>query len=372
MHQARSFRWRSLRPSFRWYRPLSFWQDTGHKLRTLSYFEFYRPCIQPLYIHKYPVSSAADQCPLTSLTSAPLDVSTHPRLFHDITGTDVKNLTSSLRSNTPVFFAEALEASGAAGAAEDQQRAMYKPGDFVFGYEDVLGWIVRGITYPSCSTAIAEYMNTLEVVGCTLVTGVAQEWQITIESGTRARYTAYCRMTPSPQRTLDVVPLILRNEGPAVWTTVSRRRRATVVIDGEEVATVGRLVAGRDTIVGAGEHVETTDLVPELAAIRDMQLAAGAAVAIIPVLTARNAAELKATKRALTEEVGLAPELLERARVWLIGQHRVPASAAIARDLRYWPRVGSEQVVYGYRRETSTIIYAALRRPRPTRLVTTA
>jgi hypothetical protein len=51
--------------------------------------------------------------------------------------------------------------------------------------------------------AIAEYMNTLLVVGCTLVTGVAQEWQITIESWTRARYTAYCRMTPSPQRTLD-------------------------------------------------------------------------------------------------------------------------------------------------------------------------
>lgn len=72
-----------------------------------------------------------------------------------------------------MFFAEAPEASGA--AAEDQQRARYKPGDFVFGYEDVLGWIVRGITYPSCSTAIAEYMNTLEVVGCTLVTGVAAD-----------------------------------------------------------------------------------------------------------------------------------------------------------------------------------------------------
>ena len=85
--------------------------------RTLSYFEFYRPCIQPLYIHKYPVSSAADQCPLTSLTSAPLDVSTRPRLFNDITETDVMNLISSLRSNTPVFFAEAQEASGAAGAA---------------------------------------------------------------------------------------------------------------------------------------------------------------------------------------------------------------------------------------------------------------
>jgi hypothetical protein len=209
-----AFRWRSLRPSFRWYRLLSFWQDTGHKLRTLSYFEFYRPCIKPLYIHKYPVSSAADQCPLTSLTSAPLDVSTRPRLFHDITGTDVKNLISSLRSNTPVFFAEALEASGAAGAAEDQQRAMYKPGDFVFGYEDVLGWIVRG----------------------------AQGDQARAHRGGRPR------------------------------TRASRARRGVA--------------------------------------------------------------------------------------------HRLPASAAIARELschfRYWPRVGSEQVVYGYRRETSTIIYAAV------------
>lgn len=94
-------------------------------------------------------------------------------------------------------------------------------------------------------------------------------------------------------------------------TTVSRRRRATVVIDGEEVATVGCTSAGRDTIVGAGEHVETTELV-------HMQLG----TAIIPVLTAR----LKATKRALTEEVGLAPELLERARVWLIGSPRQPPS----------------------------------------------
>ena len=45
-----------------------------------------------------------------------------------------------------------------------------------------------------------------------------------------------------------------------------------------------------------------------------------------------------------------------------VSLRRVPAHAAIARDLRYWPRYDAERVLYGYRRETSTIIYAAVMR----------
>ena len=332
----------------------------GHRLCNLSYFEFYRPSVLGgLYIHKYPAASAVDQCALTSTDTAPVDVDARPMLFRDITETDVRNLVASLQTNKPLV----------AGAAAPDARAMYDVGDFVFGYEDVLGWLMRpGTDGPAglTSCGIAEYLNALEVVRCALVTGAesrAQEWQLTIESATRSRHVVYCRRTPAPQRTLDVVPLILRSDG-SVWTTVSRRKRTTTMVDGVEIATVGCTSSGRDTIVGAGEHVETTDLVPEL---RDMQLAGHdqSSVAGIlraaeptPVLTRRA---LKASKRALSEEVGLAPALLERAQLWLLGQHRVSASAAIARDLRYWPRVALDSpVLYGYRRETSTIIYAAV------------
>jgi hypothetical protein len=89
-------------------------------------------------------------------------------------------------------------------------------------------------------------------------------------------------------------------------------------------------------------------------------LRAGEQATDAPVLQVGRA--LKASKRALSEEVRLPGAAIDGARLWLIGHDRVPAHAAIARDVRYWPRYNAEGVLYGYRRETSTIIYAAVMR----------
>jgi hypothetical protein len=352
----------------------------GHLLCNLSYFEFYRPPCgafgqRGVYIHKYPVASKVDACPLTSLLAPPVDASRKPRLFRGITATDVRNLIASLENSTPLTAGEG---------------ASYGAGDFVFGFDDVLGWLLRvnrtqdgtaaaAASIPDelrTSAAIAAYINGLEVVGCALVTGAAsgaREWQLTIELPEVAAseiitYTAprgqmrqhlYCRSTPMPQRTLDVVPLILMLPEGTLWTTVSRRRGPVEQIDSRDVAMVGCTSRGRDLIVGAGEHVETTDMIPELV---DMQLAGAQRHA--PVFQQGRA--LRASRRALREEVGLTSAAISRARLWLIGQHRIPASAAIARDLRYWPRAALDAagepapVLYGYRRETSTIVHAAV------------
>ncbi len=370
----------------------------GHRLCNLSYFEFYRPpCAafaqRGVYIHKYPVASRLDECPLTSLVVPPVEASRAARQFHGITAADVRSLIASLEHNTPLSEGEA------------DGRASYAAGDFVFGLDDVLGWLLRvnkrAVTKPDgteaaesfipdelrTSVAIAAYINGLEVVGCTLVTGAAsgaREWQLTVElpevaGGEAITYTApraqmrqrvYCRHTSTPQRTLDVVPLILMLPEDTLWTTVSRRRSVVERIDSRDVAMVGCASSGRDLIVGAGEHVETTDMIPELL---DMQLAGTDVGSVGGILRAqqhppvfKQGRELRASRRALREEVGLTSAAISRARLWLIGQHRLPASAAIARDLRYWPRAALDAageaapVLYGYRRETSTIIYAAV------------
>ena len=308
---------------------------TGHALCTLSYFEFYAHR-SGVYIHKYPVASVVDQCALTSTTVPPVVA---PRLFGDVTAADVTSLIASLTTNTPMCAA-----------------APFAPGDFTFGFDDCVGWLL-GAPRPLTSEAIAERLNALEVTGCTLVTGAAsgaQEWRLTI-AGAAGGFCAYCRLTPTPQRALDVVPLIVR--AGTVWTTVSRRRCTFARIDGADVALVGCASIGRDTIVGAGEHVEATDMLCEQATDA-------------PVMQVGRA--LKASKRALSEEVGLPGAAIDGARLWLIGHDRVPAHAAIARDVRYWPRYNAEGVLYGYRRETSTIIYAAVMRVEdPVRLAPT-
>jgi hypothetical protein len=298
----------------------------GHALCNLSYFEFYAPRAG-VYIHKYPVASVVDQCALTSTTVPPLDAT---RLFGDVSAADVKSLIASLASNTPMCAA-----------------APYAPGDFTFGFDDTVGWLL-GAPRPPTSEAIAERLNALEVTACELVTGAAsgaQEWRLAV-TGSGGGFYAYCRRTPTPQRALDVVPLIVR--AGTVWTTVSRRRRAFARIDGADVALVGCASVGRDTIVGAGEHVEATDMLCEQTDVD------------APVLKVGRA--LKASKRALSEEVGLPGAVIDGARLWLIGHHRVPVHAAIARDVRYWPRYDAGRVLYGYRRETSTVIYAAVMR----------
>jgi hypothetical protein len=110
--------------------------------------------------------------------------------------------------------------------------------------------------------------------------------------------------------------------------------------------------------VGAGEHLEAGEY--KAAASGDAKLSEPGKT---PTPTLRADSGLKGpVVRALKEEVGLPPDVIQGGKIFLIGNHTTNDSSKVGRDARYWPRVTKEGVVYGYPRETSTILSAIVMR----------
>lgn len=357
-----------------------------HRLRGLSYYEF--RTTRGSYVQKYGVAMAADQCAAIA-TDPPLEPG--EALFDGITELDVRNLLHSLHESVPLF---------------DGVPPLYPRGDFVFGVDDVLwmlkvgvkeevrdGKVTRTEFVPEAlksASAIAAYLNALRVATCELVHG-ASEWHVRVAlpatldtldtldivdtstslDGIRVDYgagtalLARCRTTSLPQRTLDVVPLLLMTDESkrcvALNTTVSTRRSTRTVIDDAAYESVGCARPGRNMIVGAGEHLEPSDAFVHMADSMPLEGAFGATGT--PIRVDRLLNEKGAIVRALREEVGLTRQVLERAQMWLVGRHQTLPTDPVSRDLRYWPRevhFDGERVLYGYRRTTATVVFAAV------------
>jgi 8-oxo-dGTP pyrophosphatase MutT (NUDIX family) len=346
----------------------------GHRLRSLSYYEF--RTTRGVYVQKYGIAMAADQCAAIE-TDPPLERG--EALFDGITELDVRNLLHSLHENVPLF---------------DGVPPLYPRGEFVFGVDDVLwmlkvgvkeertdGNVTRAELIPEAlksASAIAAYLNALRVETCELVQSKlhgASEWHvrvalpaldgIPVEYGSGTALLARCRTTSLPQRTLDVVPLLLmtdeRKTCVALNTTVSTRRCTRTVIDDAAYENVGCARPGRNMIVGAGEHLEPSDAFVQMADSMPLEGAFGATGTPIRIDKLLN--EKGAIVRALREEVGLTRQVLERAQMWLVGRHQTLPTDSVSRDLRYWPRevhIDGERVLYGYRRSTTTVVFVAV------------
>jgi hypothetical protein len=409
----------------------------GHRLCNLSYFEFYRPASvggNPnlgLFIQQYPPALPSDACKVISREKCPLRPG--DKLFKGITALDVRNLLRSLTDSVVV-----VDRLGDNDADYDLARTYTKnyidprssTARLEFGFTDILWMLNGGKSYLkdgsggklldqsgrpryasfvpdglSSSATIAEYLNNLEVKGTNLVEG---SWNLTVslpkiegvyygDDGDATTLLAYCRASSSPQRTLDVVPLLLMKKGDSaeiceIMTTRSERATKTVTVDNKQYAAVGLAFQGtrggipgarpaRTRIIGAGEHVEPSD---------GMKFDASSGMPLVRDGTRRSLAELlkeraraprpelveggmkskdrSAIRRALDEEVGLSSSVLDRARMWMVGRHETTDTDAVARDPRYWPRrleVPGEsgeaaEVEYGYRRNCATIVFVAV------------
>jgi hypothetical protein len=256
------------------------------------------------------------------------------------------------------------------------------------------------------SERIAAYLNALKVKECVPLdvdcseSGAAREWKVVIQLpqsiwvdreliwikyGCAYTLEAYCRKTSAPQRTLDVVPLLLMTdeEGTVMktCTTVSARKGDShTTIDLIKYANVGLAMPGkRDMIVGAGEHLEAGESDRLYTVVSDMKLEGTSRRTMKGLMKSRTDVDPKPlvdqkgagankglgangpVNRALAEETGL--KLGKHARTWVIGGHTTRDDDVCSRDLRYWPRrmVQSGQTYdYGYRRNNSGIIAVAV------------
>jgi hypothetical protein len=432
----------------------------GHRLCNLSYFEFYRPpsvSSEPaaqerprgLFIHQFPPSMTSDVCAVLSEKGPPLRLG--DRLFAGITENDVKNLLSSLTSNEVVVdHLVPTDTTNADARARESDHALkrkytdsytYPRGMLEFGMLDVLWMLKVGYRFKkdangdlvrkdgryvpgplfvpsalSSSAKIAEYLNNLTVnsadytstgwmivVNLPAITGVDNS---AVDYGDATTFGAYCRGSSLPQRTFDVVPLLLmkngRGEIDTIKTTMSVRGNSTITVDQTEYPIVGLAFKGagavtgsarsgptrparlaRNCIIGAGEHVEPSDLMTfeesstmplvcdgtRRTLARLLEKRAGAACPV-PVSGGIKKSERSAIRRALVEEVGLSKAVLDRAQMWMVGRHETNDTDAVARDPRYWPRrglaaakLGAEPVhtvEYGYRRNCATIVFVAV------------
>jgi hypothetical protein len=350
----------------------------GHRLWALSYFEFYRrgAIDEPgLFIQKYGVSLAKDKCPFIPTNAARPPLKHGATLFTDITELDVQNLLRSLNENEPHFFG---------------YLPLYRRGEFVFGLEDVLWMLKVGPQIPEelrSAAAIAAYLNALRVGRCELIQGATKvrEWhvyidlprtitvrgaEISVNYGTEDHLHALCRRSSLPQRTIDVIPILLMTDPrdekhvTEMNTTLSTRRGTQTIIDGVAYENLGCAHQGRNLIVGAGEHLEPSDAFVDMA--ESMPLEAGFEENGRPIRVEKRLHNQGAVMRALTEEVGLTAKVIARSQLWLLGRHQTTESDDVSRDLRYWPRRAFDAdgnhapVLYGYKRNTATVLFGAV------------
>ena len=224
---------------------------------------------------------------------------------------------------------------------------------------------------------MCEYLNSLVVEGCTKVKG---QWLLTIGSTEKKFDVAhlniknpphpdfpgiFCRGKPKPQRAMDVIPIILRVSqaglianvqtilGTRNASQVGMRMRSGLTMD------INKDGCSNGHQVGAGEHLEAGEY--KAAASGDAKLSEPGKTPKPPTLRADSGLKGPVV-RALKEEVGLPPDVIQGGKIFLIGNHTTNDSSKVGRDARYWPRVTNEGVVYGYPRETSTILSAIVMR----------
>ena len=344
--------------------------SADHRLCVMSYFEFYNH-EKNAYIHKWAAHETDVDtkwvCPFHNAIEKQKSVRL---LDFDVTSNHIDSLISSLRTTTQ-WVNTALSSLDA--DAHETQESATSANYYKFGFNDVLGWLLppQRSGFPPYVDDVCDYLNSLVVEGCTVVKG---QWLLTI--GSTKKYDVahlniknppnpdfpgiFCRGTPKPQRAMDVIPIVVRvnKEGviTAVQTVVGTRNASEVTV---------RLRSGLTTNVhkdgcsdghqvGAGEHLEAGEY--KAAASGSAQLSK---LGDVPKPALRTDSGLKGpVARALKEEVGLPQDAIEAGKVFLVGNHTTNGSSRVGRDARYWPRVTQDGMVYGYPRETSTILSA--------------
>jgi hypothetical protein len=344
-----------------------------HSLCVMSYFEFYNRD-KNAYIHKWEAHETdVDtkwQCPFHGA----LERGESVRLIDfNVTNTHIENLVGSL-SNTKQWVNKAITS----GDPLETQESVTSPSYYEFGFNDVLGWLLppqmKG--FPPFVDDVCGYLNSLVVEGCTKVKG---QWLLTIGSTSKLDVAhlniksphdtnfpgIFCRGTPKPQRAMDVIPIILRvnQEGliTEVQTIVGTRNASQVGMRMQSSLTmnINKDGCSNGHQVGAGEHLEAGEY--KAAASGSVQLSK---LDDEPTPRLRTDSGLKGpVVRALNEEVGLPQDVIQGGKVFLIGNHTTYDRSKVSRDARYWPRVTTlGGVVYGYPRETSTILSAIVMR----------
>jgi hypothetical protein len=345
-----------------------------HRLCVMSYFEFQNRDVNEsgngAYIHKWAAHETdvnpTWQCPFHEALMR--GVKNLRLLDFDVTNKHIENLVYSLRNTT-----QWVNNSNSEHDFSERQESVTNREYYEFGFNDVLGWLLppqmRG--FPPHVDDVRDYLNSLVVEGCTQVKG---QWLLTIGSTKKLDVAhlniknpphpdfpgIFCRGTPKPQRAMDVIPIILRvNQGGAITEvqTIVGTRNASQV--GMRMHTGLTMNINKDGCsnghqVGAGEHLEAGEY--KAAASGSAQLSK---LQDVPIPTLRTYGGLKGpVVRALKEEVGLPQDAIEAGKVFLIGNHTTNGSSKVGRDARYWPRVTQDGLVYGYPRETSTILSA--------------
>jgi hypothetical protein len=353
-----------------WFRPNGKITDQ-HRLCVMSYFEFYNKTMNA-YIHKWEAHETdvdpAWQCPFHVAINREKSVRL---LDFDVTSRDIENLVGSL-SKTAQWVNSSVPGPDFSERQSVTSREYYE-----FGFNDVLGWLLppqmKG--FPPHVDDVCEYLNSLVVEGCTKVKG---QWLLTIGS-TMKKFDAahlnvknppnpdfpgiFCREKPKPQRAMDVIPIILRvnQQGliAKVQTIFGTRNPNKVAVRMQSgLININKDGCSNGHQVGAGEHLEAGEY--KAAASGDAKLSEPGKT---PKPTLRADSGLKGpVVRALKEEVGLPPDVIQGGKIFLIGNHTTNDSSKVGRDARYWPRVTQCGVVYGYPRETSTILSAIVMR----------
>jgi hypothetical protein len=344
-----------------------------HSLCVMSYFEFYNRTMNA-YIHKWEAHETdvekTWQCPFHEALKME---GNKPRLLDfDVTSKHIENLVGSL-SNTEQW----VNSSGQGPDFSEMPESVKNRDYYAFGFNDVLGWLLppqmKG--FPPFVDDVCKYLNSLVVEGCTKVKG---QWLLTIGSTNKFDVAhlnvknpphpdfpgIFCRGKPKPQRAMDVIPIILRVSQAGLIANVQ------TILGTRNASKVGmRMQSGLIDInkdgcsnghqVGAGEHLEAGEY--KAAASGDAKLSEPGKTPKPPTLRADSGLKGPVV-RALKEEVGLPPDVIQGGKIFLIGNHTTNDSSKVGRDARYWPRVTNEGVVYGYPRETSTILSAIVMR----------
>jgi hypothetical protein len=340
-----------------------------HSLCVMSYFEFYNRTMNA-YIHKW----EAHETDVEKTWQCPFHAATREKsvrlIDFNVTNTHIENLVGSLSKT------EQWVNSSGQGPDFSEIQSVKNRDYYVFGFNDVLGWLLppqmKG--FPPFVDDVCEYLNSLVVEGCTQVKG---QWLLTIGS-TRKLDVAhlniknphdtnfpgiFCRGKPKPQRAMDVIPIILRVNQQGfianVQTILGTRNASHVDMRMQSgLININKDGCSNGYQVGAGEHLEAGEY--KAAASGGAELSEPGKT---PTPTLRADSGLKGpVVRALKEEVGLPPDVIQGGKIFLIGNHTTNDGSTVGRDARYWPRVTNEGVVYGYPRETSTILSAIVMR----------